>query len=221
MLSKEGELVFQSFNYICCINPLLFWFVLFSPSRCMYTHRFLSTTSGCWRRRVVAGVVRWKWSWLVVHSWVVMGCIEEKLLFCLILLVTDVLDYREVEGRGGMFTMVVASYFGLVYRVVGCWVRWRDRRGWWWGFGCWVVIDVLMVNNVVKELMDVLARHLWWWCLWGRYFQLWRTIEGHGDYGHQVIIVRGRIFFYAWVCVSRRELSFFFCIFLLVFFFFL
>jgi hypothetical protein len=60
---------------------------------------------------------------LVVHGWVVIGCIEEKLLFCLILLVTDVLDYREVEGRGGVFTMVVASYFGFVYRVVGCWVR--------------------------------------------------------------------------------------------------
>jgi len=158
--------------------------------------------------------------WLLVHGWVVMGCIEEKLLFCLILLVTDVLDYREVEGRGGVFTMVVASYFGFVYRVVGCWVRWRDRRGWWWGFGCWVVIDVLVVDNVVKELMDVLARHLWWWCLWGRYFQLWRTIKGHGDYGHQVITMRGSFFLCVRGCVWAGESYLFFWYFSISFFFF-
>lgn len=59
----------------------------------------------------------------MVRGWVVVGCIKEKLLFCLILLVIGVLYYREVEGRGGLFTMVVASYFGLMYGVVGYWVR--------------------------------------------------------------------------------------------------
>jgi hypothetical protein len=57
----------------------------------------------------------------VVHGWVVIGCIEEILLFCLILLVTDVLDYREVEGHGGcsrwLWQVILVLCIGL--SVVG------------------------------------------------------------------------------------------------------